>query len=184
MVSRRRVLQLAGSTATAGGLASGVVGAGRGDEKRSGQRPTTRVVPFADQQVPVGRAIEHSIGWVENCGSEAERLARLEAFLEVVELDVHIEGVEVGDPAQHWGEPYVDGDDVYVWWRLETDPRPPGVYEFDLTLRFTEPYGSKYASDGGDCETTVREGVIFEGDTVYEVTQTAGAGKSGDAGEG
>lgn len=182
MVSRRQALKLVGGTAVGLSATAGVTAAAR-NENANGRRPTTRVAPFEDQQVPVGNAIEHSVGWVEHCGGETERLARLDEFLEVVELDVHIEGVDVGDTTQYWGDPYVDGDEVYVWWRLVTGPRPPGVYDFDLMMRFTEPYESRYETEDG-CVSNVREGVVFDRETVYEVTPDAGAGRSGTNGRG
>lgn len=168
MVTRRHTLGLLGTAAVGIGTATGV---GVADE---GNRPTTSVAPFFDQEVPTGNAIEHYIGWVESCGTRAEREARVEEFLDLVELTVNIEGIDVGDPAQYWSEPVHEGEKTYTWWRLETEPRPPGVYEFDVTMEFTEPFTTL----DENCEPETREGTDFVGETVYEVTPDAGAGRS------
>lgn len=168
MVTRRHTLGLLGTAAAGIGLTTGVSAADEGD------RPTTSVAPFFDQKVPTGNAIEHYIGWVESCGTPEERRARVEAFLDSVELTVNIEGIDVEDPSQYWNEPVQEGEETYVWWRFETEPRPPGVYDFDMTLEFSKPFTTL----DENCEEEVRSGVDFVGETVYEVTPDAGAGKS------
>jgi len=168
MVTRRHALGLLGTAAVGIGASTGI---GAADE---GNRPTTEVAPFSDQEVPAGNAIEHYIGWVESCGTPEERRARIEEFLELAELTVNIEGIDVGEPSQYWNEPYHEGEKTFVYWRFETEPRPPGVYDFDVTLEFSEPFTTL----DRNCEEYDRSGVDFVGETVYEVTPDAGAGKS------
>lgn len=168
MVTRRQTLGLLGTAAVGIGTATGTGAAKRGN------RPKTVVSPFSDQEVPTGNAIVHYIGWVESCGTPEERRERVEEFLELVELTVTIEGFDVDDPSQYWRGPIQEGDKTYARWEFETEPRPPGEYDFDITLEFSEPFTTL----DENCEEEIREGVDFVGESVYEVTPEAGAGKS------
>lgn len=173
MPSRRDVLRTVGVAATLGGTST-VVSANEG--ARQG-RPVADVVPFPDQEAPLGNAIRHRITWIERCGTRAEIYDRLREYVEKVAVSVDIEGVTVEDTAQYWSDPFEYSEGVYgVSWAYVTEPRPPGTYDFDMRLTMTEPYETPEFADCDDTE--VLEGTIFVADREYTVTRDAGAGKA------
>lgn len=176
MVGRRQLLRAVGGAITIGTFAGSV--AANGDSGKN--RPETRVHPFFDQEVPVGNRLNHSIIWIEQCGTPREIKSRLREYLDKIAVDAHITGETIQDTSQYWSDPFKYDDGIYgVKWNYPTEPRSQGTYEFDITLRMTEPYVAPDPLEGCN-ETRELLGTMFVGETEYTVTPDAGAGHASD----
>lgn len=114
----------------------------------------TRVHPFALDEsdpitVPAGNWVQHYIGWVDD---GEQRRSDVQAFLDAVEYSAWIDGEEIENPDQYWGEihqEYDEENDVYkwfVWWKYSTPPKEPGLHTY--TSEFYFPDGL----DAGDSQ--------------------------------
>lgn len=131
----------------------------------------TNVHPFAPAEdpvtVPAGDWIRHIVGWVDD---GEQRRVDVEAYLDAVEMRVWIDGDEIENPDQYWGDiVYQDrtAEDeepaykYFVWWTYDTPPKDPGSHTF--TVEFAFPDGL----DAGESTRPVGFSRTFEGH--YEV---------------
>lgn len=131
------------STVAAGGLlASGQVSARGPGGKPNGNVDSTEVSVFSTEDDPVqvarGDWVKHRIGWLADTEEDVQ------TWLDTVEKTFYIDGEEVEDTEQYFGEiePYGEGNAV-VQWEYYEPPKSPGLHTFTVEFYYPEGY------DGG-----------------------------------
>ncbi|WP_148263711.1 hypothetical protein [Halopiger xanaduensis] len=166
-MERRQVVQMLGSGIAALGFSS-TVSARSDGEAPNGNVETADVNIFSPKNDPVevssGTWVNHYWGWVDADYGGDSTEDGIEAFLDAAEITVRIDGDEISDPDQYWGEPEQNDEDQWVvWWEYVTPPKGPGLYTFTLESYF--PDGLKVNGE------VVREpGTRNEFTGYYEVT--------------
>lgn len=144
---RRQFARMVGAGIAGLGITSSV--SARGDGELPNEKvSTTRVNPLMQSPVPVdaGDWVTHYIGWLDGEGGDIEK-EDVERWLDVVEMRVWIDGTELQDVDDYWGEIYYDEqyESYVVFWEYSTPPKSPGTYSF--TIEFSYPDGFY---DGGE----------------------------------
>lgn len=105
---------------------------------------TIRVHPFANDEedpitVPTGTWIEHSIGWVD---TGEQNKSDVQAYLDAVEYTAWIDGEEIENPDQYFGDIHWDDEREawIVWWKYHTPPKKPGRYTYTSDLYFPDGF--------------------------------------------
>lgn len=127
---------LAGTSLADPSDANLIEGGARGDAPAEAV-DVTQVDPFpfvGEQSVAAGDWIEHTVG----LGTEdRESLAETQD-----ELTAAIDGEQIDNVDQFFGEPFEDGDQVVVFWSLYTQPKPVGTYTFTVGTDAVEVTGT------------------------------------------
>lgn len=171
---RRQALRTIGAGIATLGVSSTASARGR-DETPNGNVETTDVNIFAPEDdpvdVPAGNWVNHSWGWIDAGYGGDSTEEGIEAYLEAVEITIRIDGEEIADPDQYWGEPKQNDDGKWiVRWEHVTPPKSPGHHTFTLEAFFPDGF-----EDDGE---VVREpGSREELTGHYEVTRGGGKGQ-------
>lgn len=186
-MDRRTYLSRVGGAGT--GIAIGSVGAGAVTD---GERPAARV-PSGDvspwvwmepQSVATGEWITHGFSWfVEYGGHDSDQFDsecdQLEHILDITEYEVRLPDRTIGfdESDAYWsdcedgglGWPGDDREGYGVTWEYHTPPKPPGEYEFGVSIRYLEEY---HVCEPDGC-FTVAPGVHELPAATYEVSAGA-----------
>lgn len=136
---RRQLARIIGAGSAGLGLTSTVSARGEG-ELPNDHVDTVRIHPFANDKedpitVPAGTWLEHSIGWID---TGEQNKSDVQTFLDSVEYAAWIDGEEIENPEQYWGDIYWDAENERwtVWWIPHTTERPRSLH---LHLRTSLP---------------------------------------------
>lgn len=178
-MNRRNILKRAGAVALGGFLATGNVSSRGQDSSPNGKVETEEVSIFAPEddpkQVSAGSWLNHRWGWIDLGGGDSTR-EDIERWFDAVELTISIDGEEVSNHEQYWGEIQQNENGKYVvWWEYVTHPKAVGDHTF--TVEFYYPDGYEDLSEDGDAqyEEDLPPGTRHTFTGHYEVT--GGRGK-------
>lgn len=154
-----------------GAASTGVVGAGGKGESPSDKVDTTDVHPLNPNpsepiNVPKGNWVNHYIGWVDHEGAGSEK-EDVERWLDAVEMEVFIDGEEIENPDQYWGDVnYSDEKEGYVvWWEYQSPPKPPGLYDYTVVYNYPDGFEDPGPKEDEDLDERDNELVIPENTT-------------------
>lgn len=168
---RRQFARLVGGSIAGAGLLGHVSAREAGDTPNDNVSDK-RITPFSSEddpdEVSTGTWISHALGWVDKEGGDSTK-ADVERFIDVVEVSATIDGEEIEDTEEYWGDVHYDDDyEAYIgWWEYSTPPKSPGTYEF--TIEFYYPDG--FYDSGNEVREPGRRD-SFTG--YYEVTPKKG----------
>ena len=182
-MKRRTYLTVTGSVGAGLTIATPVASAGRDGALPAEQVPAGDVSPFdwnEPQSVSTGEWITHGFGWISTLDhfddDEYDHPCDNLAWIVDENTDYRVElpdrTFDFGESEAYWSECQEtthEGYDAYErMWEFSTPPKPPGEYEFSITIRYHEPQES--CDVHGNCE------IIPPGDHHFSATYTVEAG--------
>jgi hypothetical protein len=172
---RETAASILGTVTPLSSVVSDVFGDTDNRQQVPNQATSSEVYPLSPsrvgvQIVPEEDWIMHHFGW-ETAPNEPK--SGLRDMLDVASCDFEIDGISIDDQSNYWSGIRRTEDGLWsAGWDFPVPPRPPGAYEFSMTITFDEPILSKQ-SDGGYREwagTYHHQGAYYVREETYDET--------------
>lgn len=159
--------------------AMGIVSGRDNGEAPNGKVKTETVSMFAPRDDPrvvnAGSWLIHRWSWIDLEGGDSTE-EDVQRYLDSVELSIQIDGEEIENPDQYWGNIHRNEEGKYiVHWKYKTPPKSTGLHTFSVEVSFPDGYEDLAPADEDALQMDVPVGFrkLYTGH--YKVT--AGRGK-------
>lgn len=140
---RRDLLKKSAGALAASALFTGVSAARDEGEAPNENVGSALVHPLTNEPLEVGAGqwITHRFGWVDAEGEESTE-ADVQRWFNKTHVEVFIDGEEIENPEQYWGDIFYAEDQGQwkVMWEYTTPPKSPGLYSFKVNWVYEETF--------------------------------------------